>query len=70
MIRNWDLTNLSTADERQLGAELHDVIVALNPVATDGPWLQRVEAVAKPLQADSPSERRSVTRSQFWIATR
>jgi Peptidase family M48 len=51
LTRNWDLTNLSTADERRLGAELHDVVVELNPIAQSGSWLQRVEEVAKPLKA-------------------
>ena len=49
LTRKWDLTNFSTNDERQLGAELHDVIVQLNPVCDDGPWLSRVEDAAKPL---------------------
>jgi Peptidase family M48 len=49
MTRNWDLANQNTADELRLGAELHDVIVQLNPVCDDGPWLSRVEEAAKPL---------------------
>jgi hypothetical protein len=51
LTRSWDLSSLSTADERRLGAELHDVIVQLNPIAQSGSWLQRVEQVAKPLKA-------------------
>ena len=31
-----------------MGADLHEVIVQLNPVASDGSWLKRVEDVAKP----------------------
>jgi len=49
LTRNWDLANLSATDELRLGAELHDVIVQLNPVCDDGPWLSRVEDAAKPL---------------------
>ena len=47
MLRNWDVANLSAADEQKLGAQLHDVIVQLNPVASDGPWRQRLEDAAK-----------------------
>ena len=38
MTRNWDVANLSDSDEQKLGAQLHDVIVQLNPVVSDGPW--------------------------------
>jgi hypothetical protein len=51
MMRNWDIANLSVADEQKLGAQLHDVIVSLNPVASDGPWRQRLEQAAKPFLA-------------------
>ncbi len=51
MMRNWDVVNMSAADEQKLGAQLHDVIVQLNPVAADGPWRQRVEDAAKPFLA-------------------
>ena len=51
MLRNWDIANLSIADEQKLGAQLHDVIVSLNPVAADGPWRQRLEEAAKPFLA-------------------
>jgi predicted Zn-dependent protease len=44
----WDLTHLSTQDEAQLGAELHDLILQLNRRSEDGPWQQRVEEAAKP----------------------
>jgi hypothetical protein len=48
MLRNWDVATLSVADEQRLGAQLHDAIVSLNPVAGDGPWRQRLEEAAKP----------------------
>jgi hypothetical protein len=48
MMKNWDVASLSAADEERLGAMLHDVIVTLNPVASDGPWRQRLEEAAKP----------------------
>ena len=51
MLRNWDVATLSAADEQKLGAQLHDVIVSLNPVAADGPWQQRLEEAAKPFLA-------------------
>jgi hypothetical protein len=51
MMRNWDVANLSAADEQKLGAELHEVIVGLNPVASDGPWRQRLVEAAKPFLA-------------------
>jgi Peptidase family M48 len=51
MMRNWDVANLSAADEQKLGAQLHDVIVGLNPVAAAGPWQQRLEDAAKPFLA-------------------
>jgi Peptidase family M48 len=51
MMRNWDVGNLSAADEQKLGVLLHDVIVQLNPVAADGPWQQRLEDAAKPFLA-------------------
>jgi hypothetical protein len=49
LTKNWELADLSTTDERKLGADLHELIVQLNPVASDGSWLKRVEDVAKPL---------------------
>ncbi len=51
MMRNWNVANLSAVDEQKLGAQLHDVITQLNPVASDGPWRQRVEDAAKPFLA-------------------
>jgi hypothetical protein len=48
MLKNWDVLSLSVSDEQKLGAQLHDVIVGLNPVASDGPWRQRLEEAAKP----------------------
>ena len=51
MLKNWDIANLSASDEQKLGAQLHDVIVSLNPVAADGPWRQRLEEAAKPFLA-------------------
>jgi Peptidase family M48 len=49
LTKNWELANLTVGDERKLGADLHDLIVQLNPVAAGGSWLKRVEDVAKPL---------------------
>jgi hypothetical protein len=51
MMRNWDVANLSAAEEQKLGAQLHDIIMQLNPVAASGPWRQRVEDAAKPFLA-------------------
>jgi hypothetical protein len=48
LMRNWDLAVLKADDELRLGADLHDVIVQLNPLIEDGPWLSRVEDAALP----------------------
>ncbi|MFI5457249.1 MAG: M48 family metalloprotease [Isosphaerales bacterium] len=48
LTRAWDLTYLKAEDELRLGAELHDLIVQLNPLVEDGPWLSRVEDAAEP----------------------
>jgi len=48
LTRAWDLTYLKADDELRLGAELHDLIVQLNPLVEDGPWLSRVEDAAEP----------------------
>jgi hypothetical protein len=47
--KNWDLANLTSSDERSIGADLHDLIVQLNPLAADGSWLKRIEDAANPL---------------------
>ena len=49
LARNWDVAHLKAEDELRLGAELHDLIVQLNPTVEDGPWLARVEDAAEPL---------------------
>jgi hypothetical protein len=46
--KEWDLEILTAADESKLGAQLHELIVSLNPLAEDGPLQQRVEDAAKP----------------------
>ncbi len=46
--KEWDLATLTAADEAKLGADLHDLIVSLNPVASGGEWKERVEHAAKP----------------------
>ena len=48
LTRAWDLTYLKTDDELRLGADFHDLIVQLNPLVEDGPWLSRVEDAAEP----------------------
>jgi Peptidase family M48 len=48
LTRAWDLADLKTDNELRLGAELHDLIVQLNPLVEDGPWLSRVEDAAEP----------------------
>ena len=63
-MRTWDVASLSAADEQKLGTQLHDVIVQLNPVASDGPWRQRVEEAAKPFLA---ARTRKDIRYQFEI---
>jgi Peptidase family M48 len=64
MLRNWDIANLSVSDEQKLGAQLHDVIVSLNPVAADGPWRQRLEEAAKPFR---PTLTRKDVRYHFEV---
>ncbi len=44
-----DLSKLKPEDEVLLGAELHDVIVRLNPPLENGPWLKRVSNAAERL---------------------
>ncbi len=70
MMRNWDVASMSAADEQKLGAQLHDVIVQLNPVAGDGPWRQRVEHAAKPFLAGASFARRFTITSRSWKVTR
>jgi hypothetical protein len=64
LTKEWDLATLSTADENKLGAELHELIVSLNPVAADGQWKERVEHAAKPFLA---TLNRKEIRYQFEI---
>ncbi len=46
--QSWNLASLSSQDEARLGAELHDLILQLNPRSETGPWQRRVEQAAKP----------------------
>ncbi len=46
--RVWELGHLTPRDESDLGAQFHDVIVQLNPLVKEGPWLRRVEEAAEP----------------------
>lgn len=48
--KSWDLEHLSLEDELRLGAELHDLIVQLNPTVDDSPDLRRIEEAAEPLK--------------------
>jgi len=48
----------------RLGAELHELIVHLNPLVEDGPWLARVEDAAKPFL---DKLRRKDIKYTFWI---
>ena len=47
--QEWPVGNLSTSDELKMGADLHDLILQLNPVVKSGPWLSRVDDAAQPL---------------------
>jgi hypothetical protein len=64
LTREWNLAGLTADDERVLGAQLHDVIVQLNPLVDDGPWLSRVEDAAEPFLK---SLRRKEITYKFFI---
>jgi Peptidase family M48 len=49
LTKNWEVSALKTSDELRLGAEFHDLIVQLNLLVNQGPWLSRVEDAAEPL---------------------
>jgi len=49
--RDWDVAHLTADKESRLGAELHKLIVHLNPILEQGPELQRVEDAAKPFRS-------------------
>ena len=49
MKRVWDPTTLGSAEERDLGRALHEVILERNRPQTSGPYLQRAEKAAEPL---------------------
>jgi Peptidase family M48 len=51
LIKDWDVASLKADDERRLGAEFYDLMVQLNLLAKEGPWLRRVEEAAEPLLA-------------------
>jgi predicted Zn-dependent protease len=53
-----DLARLTPDEERRLGRELHELIVAGNPVLDTGPWKQRVVTAARPLLATRDSAER------------
>jgi hypothetical protein len=46
--RVWDISALKLDEERRLGAEFHDLVVQLNLLVENGPWLSRVEDAAEP----------------------
>jgi hypothetical protein len=46
--KNWDVSSLKPEDELQLGAELHDLIVQLNPLVDDAARQIRIEEAAEP----------------------
>jgi hypothetical protein len=48
--RRRNVGQLTPDDELQLGADLHNLIVQLNPVLDEGSYLRRIEEVAKPLR--------------------
>jgi len=52
-VRDWadslNLGHLTAANERRLGLELHQRILARIPRFNEGPWLQQVETAAAPL---------------------
>jgi Peptidase family M48 len=52
LTKKWDLSNLSPPDEMRLGGQLHDMILQFNQRVQSGPWLERVEALAKPILAN------------------
>jgi Peptidase family M48 len=64
LTRVRDVSHLNGKDERSLGAELHDLIVELNPLVEDGPELRRVEDAAKPFHA---TLRRKDFKYKFFI---
>jgi hypothetical protein len=64
LTRAWNLADLKIDDERRLGAQLHDLIVQLNPLVEDGPWLSRVEDAAEPFLK---TLHRKEIRYQFFI---
>jgi Zn-dependent protease with chaperone function len=45
----WQLADLSAADEKRLGAELHQMIMHFSNRVQSGPYLERVVTVARPL---------------------
>ena len=48
--RRRKVDQLTLDDELEFGADLHNLIVQLNPVLNEGSYLRRVEEVAKPLR--------------------
>ena len=48
LAKSWDLANLTTQDELQIGRELHQRILLLNPPEKSGSWQARMEAAAEP----------------------
>jgi Peptidase family M48 len=51
MAHQWELSPLKLDDELRLGAQLHDLILQLNPqFAGSGPWKQRLDEAAEPFR--------------------
>jgi hypothetical protein len=47
----WDLSHLSTDDEKRLGLELHGMVIHFNRIVDNGALQQRVDEAAEPLLA-------------------
>jgi Peptidase family M48 len=65
LARDWSVARLSTRDERDLGAALHELIIHFNPLVADpGSWLSRVEDAAEPFRQ---TLRRKEIKYRFFI---
>jgi hypothetical protein len=49
LTRVRDVAQLTPREESELGADFHDLIIQLNLLVKEGPWLSRVEDAAEPL---------------------
>ena len=52
LTKKRDLSNLSPPDEMRLGGELNGLILRFNQRVPSGPWLERVETLARPILAN------------------